>query len=233
MNNIRYQAGRLFGKLGYDVKPKWKIRAGTIHPLDLAGAVLRAQNGGCIPRVLQIGVFDGIQDDPLFACLLNTAASVLLVEPQPKAAASLRRRYENDSRIRIIEAAITDQPGEVLLYSESDDSPRASLLQKHSRRFGQKEPLKTTSVRGITPDALLAEIGGRPPDLLQIDTEGMDWIILKSFLVSGYRPSVINFENFHLAREERMESRLALTEFGYRFIEYGWDTCAVSKALGI
>lgn len=230
---IRYKAGRLLKKLGYEIKPEWKTHAGTIHPLHLAGAVLKARNGGSIGNILQIGVYDGIQNDPLFGSLINAAAAITLVEPQPSAAAALRNRFEGDSRIRIIEAAVTDRPGEVMLYSENESSPSASIIPTHHRRFGQKNHSKTILVRGITPEALIAETGGKTPDLLQIDTEGMDWIIVKFLLAAGCQPAVINFENLHLGRAARLESRTELTKYGYRYLEYGWDTCAVSKTLGI
>ncbi len=228
--NIRYIAGTVLKNLGYEVRPTWKGSVGTIHPLDLAGAVLKARNGGRIGSILQIGVYDGIQDDPLLGNLLGAAVSITLVEPQPLAAAKLRNRFEGDSRVTIIEAAVTDQPGEVFLYSESESSPRASLLKEHHQRFGQKTA-KAIAVRGITPAMLIAEMDGQTPDLLQIDTEGMDWIILKSILDTGCRPPVINFENFHLKRAARMEARAELTRYGYSYIEYGWDTCAISSKL--
>lgn len=230
--NIRYKIGKVLQSLGYEVRPTWKSSVGTMHPLDLAGAVLRARNGGRIGSILQIGVYDGIQDDPLLGSLLDAAVSITMVEPQPIAGTKLRKRFEGDSRVRIIEAAVTDQPGEVLLYSDSESSPRASLIKEHHRRFGQKNS-KAIAVRGITPETLMAEMGGQTPDLLQIDTEGMDWIILKSILSAGWLPSVINFENLHLKRAARIEARAELTRYGYSYIEYGWDTCAVYRKFDV
>ena len=57
----------------------------------------------------------------------------------------------------------------------------------------------------------------------------MDWKILRSLLEIGCKPEVINFENLHLNREERLESRAELNRHGYEYIEYGWDTCAISR----
>jgi hypothetical protein len=73
-------------------------------------------------------------------------------------------------------------------------------------------------------------------DVLQIDTEGYDFKILSQFLDAGIEPAVINFESFHLSKDERNGSRRMLTERGYGFLDYGavgsnMDTLAVKHEL--
>ena len=43
-------------------------------------------------------------------------------------------------------------------------------------------------------------------DLLQIDTEGFDYEVLKMFDFNTYRPVIIQYEHFHLSMEEQINS---------------------------
>lgn len=225
---IKYNIGKAVKSLGYNLKPDWKISQGNLHPIDLAASLIRHSNNGKIKSVLQIGVYDGIQNDPLIARILYNAMKVILVEPQPLSVKTLKERYGNDPRFLIIEAAVSEKTGKMTLYGDILSTPRASLNKDHCKKFGIKNPIEIGEVRTITPNELISEIGGECPTILQIDTEGYDWRILKIFFSQGYFPLVVNFENFHLSKAERMESRSMLSKYGYSFIEYGFDTCAIS-----
>lgn len=63
-------------------------------------------------------------------------------------------------------------------------------------------------------------------DLLQIDTEGFDFEILKHALGQSIWPSIIHFETLHLSRSDKLHSRKLLREKGYSFIESETDTLA-------
>jgi FkbM family methyltransferase len=230
---IKYIIGLLIKSLGYNLRPDWKSNQGNLHPIDLAASLIRYSNNGKINSVLQIGVYDGIQNDPLIDRILNNAMRVILVEPQPFSVKTLKERYNNDPRFLIIEAAVSDKSGKMTLYGDSHVTPRASLNKDHCKKFGIKNPIEIGKVRTITPNELISEIGGECPTILQIDTEGYDWKILKIFFSQGHFPLVVNFENFHLSKTERIESRSLMSKYGYSFIEYGFDTCAISSKFNL
>jgi FkbM family methyltransferase len=230
-NQIRYYLGQLVERFGFDLRPSWKTPAGSLHPLRMATELLLARQQGELDILVQVGVFDGVTDDPLAPKLLETARSIFLVEPQPSCVDILRRRYGSDGRISVVAAALAEQEGELTLWSESDISQRASLKKAHVEKFASGKAPVAHTVKCITPVQLHEMLGFKTPDLLQVDTEGMDWAIVKGLLAVGCLPRVLNFENFHLTESDRLESRHVLASHNYSFIEYGLDTCAVHESL--
>ena len=63
-------------------------------------------------------------------------------------------------------------------------------------------------------------------DLLQIDTEGYDFEILKSVDFSMIQPSIIHFENNFLHSRQRDECARLLGAHGYALLDLGIDTLA-------
>jgi FkbM family methyltransferase len=230
-NEIRYRIGRALGAFGYELRPAWKIPQGNIHPLNLAIDLLLARQGGSIDTVVQVGVFDGVTGDPLSPKVFKVARSIILIEPQPSCVHLLRERYKDDARVVVIDAAIADQEGEITLYAESGSSQRASVSRAHVEKFAGGHAAVSHQVKCITPLSLYRMFRDKAPDLLQVDTEGMDWTIIAALLGVGCFPRVVNFESFHLAEDQRRESRRLLAHYGYGFIEYQYDTCAVHGSL--
>lgn len=230
-NQIRYRLGQLIEHFGYQLLPSWKIPVGSLHPLRLATELLLARQRGVLEVLVQVGVFDGVTDDPLAPKLFQHAQSIVLVEPQPSCVEILQQRHSSDGRVSIVAAAVAEQEGELTLWSESDTSQRASLKKAHVEKFARGKAPVAHRVKCITPAQLYEMLGFKTPDLLQVDTEGMDWAIVKGLLSVGCLPRVLNFENFHLNESDRLESRAFLRSNSYRFIEYGLDTCAVHESL--
>lgn len=225
MKSFRYLIGALVSRLGYTMKPSWKCEQGTLNPVELAAFCLASADR--LDFVLQIGAFDGRLHDPIHQIIKLCKTRVVLVEPQPAAAAKLRSLYEEDkAKVTIIEAAIAGADGESLLYADHEMSPRASLNKDHLSRFNLKGSV-TTPVKTLRPSSLLANLGLGAPDLLQIDTEGFDWQILRLFFEENIYPPVIHFEHIHLPKAQRMQARDQLTMAGYSWIEYEWNTLAV------
>ncbi len=65
--------------------------------------------------------------------------------------------------------------------------------------------------------------------LLQIDTEGYDFEIIKLAFAAGMRPNLINYEHCHLLPPTRFKCKKFLDSHGYQFLEVGNDTVAVRK----
>lgn len=71
----------------------------------------------------------------------------------------------------------------------------------------------------------------RHPDLgkitaLQIDTEGHDFIVVKSAVEAGCMPRIINYEHKHLSYDDQVTCRDFLAAKGYAFYTTGTDTLA-------
>lgn len=79
--------------------------------------------------------------------------------------------------------------------------------------------------------ALVKQCQAEHIDILQLDTEGMDYKIIGWFFQAGVEPAIINFESLHLDRSEREAARNLLREKGYWWIDTDQDTFAVKESL--
>ncbi len=230
--NLRYQLGQLFRKCGYRLARdyRWPDVHGNL--LVLGFALLRARRNGTI-HVLQIGAFDGHACDPLLEVLQNENVSAILVEPQKIPYERLVERYAANPRVSLINAAVAEHDGVVKLYVPgSADSSKASLIAQHHRRFGSDtKEVREVEVPSISVGSLLKTFHGERLHLLQVDTEGMDYQILKWFFDAGVEPDVVNFESLHLSKAERLASRQLLNTRGYWWIETDQDTFALKESL--
>ena len=198
--------------------------------LQLGFSLLRAKGGEMI-QTMQIGAFDGQICDPLNDILGNSSVTAVLVEPQKAPYESMVNRYSANPRIRIINAAIAESDGEVTLYVPSAEaSAMASLIPNHHKRFGKNE-LREVRVPSLTAASLVKKCGIKKIDILQLDTEGMDFQILKWFFMAGVEPDVLNFESMHLGKSDRLAARDLLREKGYWWIDTEQDTFAFKESL--
>jgi len=230
--NPRYQLGRLFRNCGYRLARDYRWPEVHGNLLVLGFALLRARQKGTI-HVLQIGAFDGHACDPLLEVLQNENVSAILVEPQKIPYERLVKRYATNPRISLINAAVAERDGVVKLYvPDSGASPQASLIAQHHRRFGSDaKEVRETEVCSVSVGSLVKRFHGERLHLLQVDTEGMDYQILKWFFDAGVEPDVLNFESLHLSRTERLASRQLLNASGYWWIESNQDTFALKESL--
>jgi len=230
--NPRYQLGRLFQKCGYRVARdyRWPEIHGNL--LILGFTLLRARRNGTI-HVLQIGAFDGDACDPLLEILQNENVSAILVEPQKIPYERLVARYATNPRVSLINAAVAERDGVVKLYVPgADASPKASLIAQHYRRFGSDaKEVREIEVPSLSVGSLVKRFHGERLHLLQVDTEGMDYQILKWFFDAGFEPDVLNFESLHLSKADRLASRQLLNTRRYWWIESDQDTFALKESL--
>ena len=182
---------------------------------------------------MQIGAFDGQVADPLADILRLENVSAVLVEPQTIPYKALVAHYEGNPGISLVNAAIAESDGEVILYVPSSrESPKASLIAGHHRRFGvTAREVHQVVVPSMSVASLLQTYHIEHVHILQIDTEGMDYHVLNWFFDADVQPAMINFENLHLGRRERSASRELLRTNGYWWIETSHDTFAIKEFL--
>lgn len=132
----------------------------------------------------QVGTFldIGANDGRTFS---NTYALSLLgwqgacVEPSPRAFAALKATHEGNERIRLINAAITTQDGQVTLHDSSDTL--VSSLESASKAAWAHHGFDWNEIRveGITVPTMLSRSGFTAFDFISIDAEGHDLEILR------------------------------------------------------
>ena len=86
--------------------------------------------------------------------------------------------------------------------------------------------MKEIEVPGLSVQSLLGKHDITKIDLLQIDTQGFDCQIVKQFLSSPVRPTVINFEHYHTGPDDLQTCYRLLVDNGYRLAPLEIDTVA-------
>ncbi|MGB0840154.1 MAG: FkbM family methyltransferase, partial [Chitinophagales bacterium] len=65
-------------------------------------------------------------------------------------------------------------------------------------------------------------------DLLQIDTEGYDFEIIKTVDFTQFKPKIISFEHQHLSPKDTIACQTLLDKQGYTILKKGRDSIAYS-----
>lgn len=178
-----------------------------------------------IPDLLvwQIGAADGVLAEPLRPLLVNFNAAAVLVEPHPQLFARLQSNYANNTRMKLVNAAVgSDQPSLALHLVDLDKAREHGLpdwalgmssafTERHTlgplagdqaalAAFG--ECLVPADATTVGMDDLLAQHGGAQPGIVVIDTEGMDYDIVMQLLAKEIRPFVLQFQRDSLPSTE-------------------------------
>lgn len=189
---------------------------------------------------LQVGGNDGFINDPIFRFVKRHGWKGIIVEPQPRVfEQELKRTYRWERRVILENVAIADQPGERTLYKIAFSEARwatglatfhrptllyqieSGYVAKRAAKEGVSLPqhledyLSQESVRCTTIQALIDQHGFPQLDLLQIDTEGYDFEIIKTLDFSRLKPRIISFEMEHLDAKDWAACQALLQSQGY------------------
>lgn len=176
---------------------------------------------------VEIGANDGVSSDPIHEHVRTHGWSGVCVEPLEGPFASLVEVYRDQPGVRCVNAALSDTPGTVTMRVAAN-SRLASLVPDRNALTRQADTHDVT-VPTTTFDELLADTD-RAVDLLQIDTEGYDYQVLRMFDLERRHPLVVNMEFYCLPLDERLKTFRLLRDAGYAYHFDGMDLVALSRA---
>lgn len=194
---------------------------------------------------IQIGANDGMALDPLRTQVVCRRWSGVMVEPVPYVFERLKQRYGKHPRITLVNAAIADQEAMLPFYSLGEPKPgeevwgwyhalgsfRKDVVLKHQYLIPDIEKrIEEIQVQSMRFETLCAQTGITRIDLLQMDTEGYDYEIIRRIPFAQFKPKLIIYEHQHLSAEDRIACRDLLHRQGYISFESGIDTAALSAA---
>jgi FkbM family methyltransferase len=200
-------------------------------PADPVGRIIFAF-GRTYPeaRFVQVGANDGIGHDLLKEEITARRWKGVLVEPVPYVFERLRRNHGQNPRLILDNVAIADADGSRDLYYLADAEPGAQLpdwydklgsfhrevITKHAPAIPDFERrLQVAPVRCVTFDTLCRTHSLTSLDLVQIDTEGHDFEIIKQIDLERLRPRLLVYEHFHLDPATHAECTEHLVRHGY------------------
>lgn len=184
---------------------------------------------------VQIGAHDGLHYDPIRPFIKKYHWRGILIEPQPKIFKRLVKNYEDEPQLIFENAAIFPEDGQTILYAfkETANLPdHASMLATFNREsllcngHGYKGEIEELPVKALSLKSLLAQYRVQKIDLLQIDTEGYDFNIIKMFEHCKIKPAIIHFESGFLTKGQMNQCCELFGKWGYRAITIGIDTLA-------
>ena len=190
---------------------------------------------------LQIGGNDGFVNDPIFKLIKRDGWKGIIAEPQKKVFNDkLKRTYRLDKNVILENVAISDKTETRKLYKLTMSEARwatgiatfdRETLEKqidsgHVERKAKKEGVSLPAKREdyityeevecLTIIDLLDKHKQKHLNLLQIDTEGYDYEIIKTIDFSKMKPDIISFEHEHLSKNDREICVHLLTSHGYK-----------------
>jgi FkbM family methyltransferase len=187
---------------------------------------------------VQIGAHDGVSFDPVREYITRFRFPALLVEPQPDIFVRLRDNYHGFENVRMENVAVAPTDGEMTLYryragpnTPYDATALSSLSREVLERnvHGISAEIDAIKVRSLPLQVLLKKYHISEIGLLQIDTEGHDFEVIKMVDFSNGAPVVINFEDGFSTGTERNECFSFLCRQGYRLHKNGIDIVAYQQ----
>jgi FkbM family methyltransferase len=179
----------------------------------------------------------------------------LLIEPQARVFRELQENYKEQPGIYFENAAIGHNNGRQKLYTINknldflayaneaasfDLSQVRKILEKHLRHEAKQDVVRRVKELGLSVDdciepeivetytfeSLLKKHGVHRVDLLEIDTEGFDYEVIKMADLRKLSPTLINYEHEHLNHADKHQCWRDLKALSYRLFTHGGDTCA-------
>lgn len=194
---------------------------------------------------IQVGANDGEKGDPFEKCLRESNLRGILVEPQPLACGRLRERYSGNDKIIIEELAVGESEGTFDLYylDSKKSKPKFDYhydqlasgdrehLKQVCRRMGIDLPINKIKVNSVTWSGLLKRHKFPNPDIVLVDTEGMDDLIINQINLEVDCPMLIQFEYIHIPARRLEICSSRLKQAGYTFLMTEYDLlCIHGKA---
>lgn len=196
---------------------------------------------------VQIGANDGDQLDHLQSAIVSSNWRGLMLEPVPYVFERLKDNYGHlQSRVALRNVAIGPSQGHMPFWhlqqdDASEDLPRwydalgsfrKEVVLKHERYIPDiRQRLICTEVETITFDGLCEQEAVEAIDLIQMDTEGFDFEIIKLIDFDEYRPRLLIYEHHHFNEETKVECEQHMHARGYVLLREAMDTwCLDARA---
>jgi len=235
------------GILGAFYRGFYKLKPNT-H-----AAVIEEQARGIEPfYFLQVGGNDGFINDPVFKFVKMYDWKGIIVEPQKEVFEKrLQRTYRKERKVILENVAIAAQNELRKLYKLSftesrwatgmasfdrevlvDAIENGNRIKTKSAQEGIELPATTDEcityeeVPCLTIASILEKHGFEKLHLLQIDTEGFDYEIIKTINFEELKPQIISYEHAHLSENDTRASHEILESQGYTLRRVGGDTVA-------
>lgn len=179
---------------------------------------------------IEIGASDNIGQDQIGKYILGLNWRGIIIEPVKYLFDKLLNEYSSRKELIFENVAIAETEEERDFYYVSDHQFNlpscirgiGSFSINHLNKFnfsGKENNILTQRVKCITFDKLIKKYQVKKIDLLQIDTEGYDFEILKTVDFCNLKPRIIHYEFCHLDQSNQKMSIELLKSNGYFIVK--------------
>lgn len=177
-----------------------------------------ALRGRPSPFIVEVGANDGKTADPIFRTIQrNKHWRAMLIEPVPHMFERLKEAYSGLERCILVNVAIAPTSGTLPIYyvvpKAKEVMPEIPDYFEQLPSFDKKNILDFLGPKGasllrerMVDTVPLSELPARHQikevDFLQIDAEGFDFEVLKTFPFDAMKPAIVCIENNHLSEAD-------------------------------
>jgi FkbM family methyltransferase len=176
---------------------------------------------GSVKWLVDVGAHDGVAASNSLP-LIRAGWEAILIEPLPANFAALQKLHGANPRVRLVQCACAEQPGELPFYVHPDANGGSFLGtlshdQNKAMQWTQSAQTIHVKVERLT-DVL--QNAGCPQEfsLLSTDTEGFDLEVFRGLDFQKFRPQFILTEQYAEEPQKDAAKFALLKENGYRFI---------------
>lgn len=204
---------------------------------------------------IQIGANDGVSFDPIHDLIKENRWNGILVEPLGDYMVLLKANYKDFVGLSFEQVAITPDPTFTEIHRIDPVAIKNNILPKWAQGVSSLCPdrnvlgkangganiddslyelIKQHTIKEtIIPmsfDSLLDKYDVKKIDLLQIDTEGHDYQVIRSINFDKIKPSIIHAEFYNLPLSEQQDLLNLLNKEGYKVHYARKDILAEKRA---
>lgn len=218
----------------------FRYRLVTLQHFTLACEAL-SREGGQVTFV-QVGANDGVRFDDLFQKVTAGGWKGVVIEPIPEIFERLVANYRLNNKVIPLNIAIhPSKDSECVFFVNPESLDKypdyayglGTMLKLHLLKHGVSESdIAQVRVPCQRLERVIVEHGLESLDVLQVDTEGFDYEVLRTLNFEQCRPRVIKFEWMNLTISDKEKARYLLEKAGYRLLieRSGSDCVAIHKS---
>jgi hypothetical protein len=234
----------------------------TSHSKGKRDSFADAIAGLCVwqksPFFVQVGGYDGITLDPLRAHIVEYDLAGLIVEPITSHFEKIQNLYKYSPNVKVFNCAIAEFDGDKKISRFKPNAIKQGILPPHfagivsfvmddlfldggylskscdteETRSLLKELIEEISVRTCRFESVLNINFVSNIDILQINTEGYDLSILRTFDFKRWHPSIVHYAHDKLTPANQQAAIHLLQGHGYNLVPNNANMLAV-RAPGI
>jgi len=161
---------------------------------------------------VEIGAFDGFNWSNTTP-LIRAGWSGIMVEPDPTNFENLRRRHENNPKLKLLWVAVDKESGTAKLYQGGSTSTISeetldAYANIPSLACGGLNPSRFVYVPAVTMDLML-DVHHCPEryDVLSLDVEGAEIRVLEGYTIDRHRPKLAIVETHELNENKALRAK--------------------------